>query len=114
MTNAPSKESIKEALRQIEAPGGGDIVSQGLLSEIVISSGKVYFSISIQPEQAKAFEPARQKAEALVKGMPGVKAPPSRSPPIATARQPSTPDEPGMARRSPQGSVRAQQAASRK
>jgi ATP-binding protein involved in chromosome partitioning len=73
MADAPSKESIKEALRQIEAPEGGDIVALGLLSEVVISAGKVYFSIAIQPEQAKAFEPVRQKAEALVKGLPGVK-----------------------------------------
>lgn len=73
MTDMPSKESIRDALRQIEAPGGGDIVGLGLLSEIVISSGKVYFSISTQPDQVKEFELVRQRAESLVKAMPGVR-----------------------------------------
>jgi ATP-binding protein involved in chromosome partitioning len=73
MTDMPSKESIRDALRQIEAPGGGDIVELGLLSEIVISSGKVYFSISTQPDQVQEFELVRLRAESLVKAMPGVK-----------------------------------------
>jgi ATP-binding protein involved in chromosome partitioning len=73
MTDMPSKESIRDALRQIEAPGGGDIVELGLVSEIVISSGKAYFSISTQPDQVKEFELVRQRAENLVKAMPGVK-----------------------------------------
>jgi len=73
MSEAVTKEQVLEALKRIPGPDGkGDIVAQGLLSEIVISGGKVYFSISVDPARARALEGMRVDAEHAVKSMPGV------------------------------------------
>lgn len=73
MTESLSKEVILAALKTVEAPGmDGNIVDLGLLSEIVIHGGKVYFSITINPNQADQFVPTRQQAENVVKALGGV------------------------------------------
>jgi ATP-binding protein involved in chromosome partitioning len=69
----PTKEQVLAELRRVPAPeGGGDIVSQGLVSEIVIQGGKVYFSIAVPPDQAKTLEPLRARAERAAATVPGV------------------------------------------
>ncbi|ODA66012.1 Septum site-determining protein MinD [Methyloligella halotolerans] len=73
MSEAVTKEQVLDALKRIPGPDGkGDIVAQGLLSEIVITQGKVYFSISVNPDRAKALEGMRVDAEHAVKSLPGV------------------------------------------
>ncbi len=72
MANSPTKENVLNALKGIKAPGGGDLVSAGILSEIVIAKDKVYFALSVPQSQASAYEPARKAAEAAVKALPGV------------------------------------------
>jgi ATP-binding protein involved in chromosome partitioning len=68
-----SKDQVLEALKAVRGPdGNGDIVAQGLVSEIVINSGKVYFSLYVDPARAKALEGLRIDAEHVVKGLPGV------------------------------------------
>jgi ATP-binding protein involved in chromosome partitioning len=49
-------------------------VAQGLVSEIVINKGKVYFAIRVDPARAGELEAARQAAESAVKALPGVEA----------------------------------------
>jgi ATP-binding protein involved in chromosome partitioning len=72
-TMTPTKEQIVVELRRVPAPDGqGDIVSRGLVSEIVIQNGKVYFSIAVPPEQAQALEPLRARAERAAAIVPGV------------------------------------------
>ena len=44
---------------------------QGLVSEIVINKGKVYFAISVDPGRAGELEALRQAAERVVKALPG-------------------------------------------
>jgi ATP-binding protein involved in chromosome partitioning len=94
---AVTKEHIQEALKRVPGPtGGGDIVSLGLVSDIVVSDGKVIFSISVPAERARELEPLRQAAERAVLAVPGVQqamvaltaertggsgAPPPRAPP---------------------------------
>jgi ATP-binding protein involved in chromosome partitioning len=74
MNVTPTKDKIIEELRRVKAPDGrGDIVGQGLLSEIVVQDGKVYFSIAVPPENAKEFEPLRKTAERAAAMVPGVK-----------------------------------------
>ena len=69
----PTKEHIREALKRVPGPtGGGDIVSLGLVSDIVVSDGKVIFSISVPAERARELEPLRQAAERAVRAVPGV------------------------------------------
>ncbi|MGO9486102.1 MAG: iron-sulfur cluster carrier protein ApbC [Rhodomicrobium sp.] len=72
MANPPTKENVLNALKAIKAPGGGDLVSQGILSEIVINKDKVYFALNVPQAQARAFEPVRKAAEDAVKALPGV------------------------------------------
>ena len=70
---ALTKEHIRDALKRVPGPaGGGDIVSLGLVSDIVISDGKVIFSVSVPAERARELEPLRQAAERAVLAVPGV------------------------------------------
>jgi ATP-binding protein involved in chromosome partitioning len=73
MTEAPTKVRVLEALKEIKVPGGEtDLVRQGLVSEIVINKGKVYFAISVDPARAGELEGLRQAAEKVVAEIPGV------------------------------------------
>ena len=73
MTEAPTKVRVLEALKRIKSPGSGaDIVAEGLVSEIVINQGKVYFAISVDPARARELEALRKEAEQAVAEVPGV------------------------------------------
>lgn len=68
-----TREQVLEQLRQVTGPDfNGDIVSQGLVSDIFIAGGKVFFSITVPADRAQALEPMRAMAEKLVKAIPGV------------------------------------------
>ncbi|MGO8954445.1 MAG: iron-sulfur cluster carrier protein ApbC [Rhodomicrobium sp.] len=72
MANPLTKESVLNALKTVTVPGGPDLVSSGLLSEIVINKDKVYFALNVPQADARAYEPLRKAAEATVKSIPGV------------------------------------------
>jgi len=73
MTDAPTKDRIQKELERIKGPDGeSNIVALGLVSEIIVNKGKVYFSIAVPPERAPELEPLRQAAEIVVKELPGV------------------------------------------
>ena len=73
MAEAPTKVRVLEALKRIKSPGSGaDIVTERLVSEIVINRGKVYFSISVDPARAGELETLRKEAEHVVAEVPGV------------------------------------------
>ena len=75
MAEPLTKERVLEALKRVKGPDlGGDIVSLGLVSEIVINKGKVYFAISVDPARAGELEALRQAAEKAVADVPGVAA----------------------------------------
>ncbi len=68
-----TKEAVTEALRSVKAPGGEvDIVSAGMISEIVIAGNNVMFALQVDPDQASTFEPVRKAAEEAVSAMEGV------------------------------------------
>src|SRR5918999_2123121 len=70
---AVSKEQVLAALRNVKGPDlQGDLVSLGLVSDIVASEGKVIFSITVPAERARELEPLRKAAESAVKDIPGV------------------------------------------
>ena len=50
-----------------------NIVELGMVSDVFISDGKVYFSITVPAERARELEPLRLAAERVIKEMPGVK-----------------------------------------
>ncbi|WP_082479905.1 MULTISPECIES: Mrp/NBP35 family ATP-binding protein [unclassified Rhizobium] len=69
-----SKEIVLEALRAVRGPElEGNIVDLGLVSDVFISDGKVYFSITVPAERARELDPLRAAAERVVKDIPGVK-----------------------------------------
>jgi ATP-binding protein involved in chromosome partitioning len=73
MTEPLTKERVLEALKRVKGPDlRDDIVSLGLVSEVVIHKGKVYFSISVDPSRAKELEGLRAAAEKTVAAVPGV------------------------------------------
>ena len=70
---ALSKDTILDELRRIGGPDrSGDIVSLGMVSEVVIHGGRVYFALSVDPARARELEPLRQAAEKAVAALPGV------------------------------------------
>lgn len=69
---APTKQQILDGLAAISAPDGSPLPKTGTLSEIVVSDGKVFFSISVDAAAVKAWEPIRKKVEDAVRAMPGV------------------------------------------
>ena len=73
MTETLSKDQILTALKSVRDPQAeNDIVSLGLVSEVVIHKGKVYFSISVDPARATEFETVRLAAEGAVRNIAGV------------------------------------------
>ena len=72
MAHPLTKESVLNALRTVTVPGGTDLPSSGMLSDIVINKDKVYFALNVPQADAKAYEPLRRAAEATVKSIPGV------------------------------------------
>src|SRR5690606_27654555 len=62
-----------ERLKTIKGPDfEGDIVSLGLVSDIFIADGKVFFSITVPAARANELEPLRAAAERAVKSIDGV------------------------------------------
>ena len=75
MPETVTKERVLEALKRVKGPDlRDDIVSEGLVSEIVINKGKVYFAIQVDPAQARELEALRVAAEKAVSSIPGVDA----------------------------------------
>ncbi len=69
-----TKDQVVQALAKVRGPDlQGDIISLGMVSDVFISDGKVYFSITVPADRAKELEPLRVAAEKTVKTIPGVK-----------------------------------------
>ena len=69
---AVSKEQILAVLAKVASPGGVALTEAGVLSDVVVSDGKVFFSITVDAAAVKAWEPVRQAAEDNVRAVPGV------------------------------------------
>jgi ATP-binding protein involved in chromosome partitioning len=69
---AVSKEQVLEGLSRVPAPDGRPLSQSGTLSEIVVTDGKVFFSMTVDAAAVKAWEPVRKRAEEAVRAMPGV------------------------------------------
>jgi ATP-binding protein involved in chromosome partitioning len=65
-------DQVRSALAKIASPRGAPLVDAGVLSEIVVNDGKVFFSINVDAAEAKAWEDVRAKADAAVRALPGV------------------------------------------
>jgi ATP-binding protein involved in chromosome partitioning len=67
-----SKDDVLAALGKVAAPDGVALPQTGALSVIVVSDGKVFFSITADAGAVQAWEPVRKRAEDAVKAIPGV------------------------------------------
>jgi ATP-binding protein involved in chromosome partitioning len=67
-----SREEVLERLAQVKAPDGQPLPATGVLSDVVVSDGKVFFSLTVDAAAVPAWEPVRKAAEAAVRSVPGV------------------------------------------
>jgi ATP-binding protein involved in chromosome partitioning len=66
------KRDVIKALGKILSPDGKALPATGKLSEIVANDGKVFFSITVDASQVKAWDNVRAAAEKAVRTLPGV------------------------------------------
>jgi ATP-binding protein involved in chromosome partitioning len=70
---AVTQADVLEKLKRIKGPDlTGNIVDLGLVSEVLVRDGRVYFSITVPADRAEELEPLRQAAEKVVKDLPGL------------------------------------------
>ncbi len=61
-----TKDQVLAALERVPSPDGTPLPRTGALSDVVVSDGKVFFSISVDAAAVKAWEPVRKRAEDAV------------------------------------------------
>src|ERR1700716_29538 len=71
-TMAPTKQQILDSLAKIAGPDGSPLTSSGKLSDVLVSDGKVFFSITVDAAVVQAWESVRDRAEAAARAVPGV------------------------------------------
>ncbi len=70
---AVDKAQVLTALRRVKGPDlESNIVELGLVSEVLVKDGKVYFSITIPADRAEELEELRKAAEKVVSQVAGV------------------------------------------
>ena len=67
------KDDVLAALAKVPSPDGKPLTQTGALSEIVATDGKVFFSLTADAIAVKQWESVRERAEAAVRVVPGVK-----------------------------------------
>ena len=61
------KEDVLAALAAVKSPDGAPLTATGKLSDVVVSDGKVFFSITVDAGVVPQWEPVRKAAEAAVR-----------------------------------------------
>jgi ATP-binding protein involved in chromosome partitioning len=69
---APTKQQVLDSLARIAGPDGAPLTASGKLSDVMVSDGKVFFSITVDAAVVQAWEPVRDRAEAAARAVPGV------------------------------------------
>src|SRR5581483_5043191 len=67
-----TKDQVLTALAKVPAPGGVALTDARVLSDVVVSDGKVFFSLTVDAAAVKAWEPVRKAAEDAVRAISGV------------------------------------------
>lgn len=68
-----NKDDVLNVLAKIQTPAGVPLPAAKVLSEITASDGKVFFSLTVDAAEARAWEAVRAQAEEAVRAIPGVK-----------------------------------------
>jgi ATP-binding protein involved in chromosome partitioning len=69
---AVSKDQVLTALAKVPSPNGVALPDARVLSDVVVSEGKVFFSLTVDAAAVKAWEPVRKAAEDAVRAISGV------------------------------------------
>ena len=69
---AVSKNQVLAALAKVPSPNGVALPDARVLSDVVVSDGKVFFSLTVDAAAVKAWEPVRKAAEDAVRAISGV------------------------------------------
>jgi ATP-binding protein involved in chromosome partitioning len=69
---ALTKDEVLASLQGVTDPNGTALPKTSVLSDIMVSGDKVFFSITVDSAVVNAWEPVRKRAEDAVKAVPGV------------------------------------------
>jgi ATP-binding protein involved in chromosome partitioning len=69
---AISKDDVRAALGKVSGPDGKPLPETGTLSDILVTDGKVFLSITVDAAAVPQWEPVRARAEQAVRAIPGV------------------------------------------
>ena len=69
---ASLKDDVLATLAKIASPQGQPLTETGTLSDVVVTDGKVFFSITVDAGAVKQWESVRARAEAAIRVVPGV------------------------------------------
>jgi ATP-binding protein involved in chromosome partitioning len=69
---AVEKSDVLSALARVASPDGVALPATGKLSDVIVTDGKVFFSITVDAALVPAWEPVRKAAEVAVRAVPGV------------------------------------------
>jgi ATP-binding protein involved in chromosome partitioning len=67
-----TQQQVLDGLAKVMSPRGVALTDSNVLSAIAVNDGKVFFSINVDAEEARAWEGVRTQAEAAVRAIPGV------------------------------------------
>jgi ATP-binding protein involved in chromosome partitioning len=70
---ASLKDDVLAALAKVASPQGQKLTETGTLSDVVVTDGKVFFSITVDAGAVKEWDSVRAGAEAATRAVPGVK-----------------------------------------
>jgi ATP-binding protein involved in chromosome partitioning len=69
---ALTKREVLASLQGVTDPNGTALPESNALSDIMVSDGKVFFSLTVDSAVVNAWEPVRKRAEEAVRAIPGV------------------------------------------
>src|SRR5262245_1627752 len=72
MVMSVSKQQVLAVLAKVPSPDGRPLTDARVLSDVVVSDGKVFFSLTVDAQAVKAWEPVRTAAEEAVRSVHGV------------------------------------------
>jgi ATP-binding protein involved in chromosome partitioning len=67
-----TQQQVQDALAKVATPRGVALTNANVLSAIAVNDGKVFFSVNVDANEARAWESVRAAAEAAVRAIPGV------------------------------------------
>jgi ATP-binding protein involved in chromosome partitioning len=67
-----TKQQVLERLAKVPTPEGTSLAEADVLSEVIVTDGKVFFSLNVDAADVQSWEPVRKRAEEAVRAVPGV------------------------------------------